>query len=333
LVWFAVAVGVYPAFAVYLYRPHFEHFKAFDYLFVLNDAVGALGCFVLSRRWVSSFWASLFAGAAYGFGPFLIGFGTFHPTAGFLAASVPWLFCPAAFWARGKRAWLNWPLAVLPFLAIVSFFQLCSGQHFFPVSVQAKLHTADLASLLTPLVVAERDANATLIGCYHVPLAALVIGFSMLASARRLGVLLLFVVGIVLACLPHLGNVSPIVWLTVPAVICSVLVGVGTQGLAEVSSADRRWVLMVVAVMAALAIVALLFATEYFQVFAGLGDKYARLLVWAGVMYILGAIAAGIIFFIARAKLRLVRLRVLLLCSAMAVDIFLGARLVVDKLF
>jgi hypothetical protein len=260
----------------------------------------------------------------------MIGLAKFHPTASFLAASVPWLFCPAALLVKGKKAWVSWPLTGLPFLAIVLFFQLSTHRHFFPGSVHAKLRLADLASLAVPLVVAGRGANATLIGCYHVPLAALVIGFSMLISGRRVGTVLLLVVGTALACLPSYLNVSPVMWLTVPAVICSVLVGVGVQALAEASSADRRWVLMSAVIMAVFAIVTLLLATKYFQVFAGLGDEYARLFVWAGVMYVLAAITAGIIFFIARAKLRLVRLRLLLLCSAVAVDIFIGARFLVD---
>ena len=49
-------------------------------------------------------------------------------------------------------------------------------------------------------------------------------------------------------------------------------------------------------------------------------------------MYIFGAIAVAIIFFMARAKLRIAALRWIILCSAMAVDIFLGARFIVDKI-
>lgn len=331
MLWFTVAGAIYLAFAIYLYQPHFKHFGPFDYLLPLNATAASVGCFLLSRRWVSSLWASFFAGAVCGFGPYLIGLAKFHPTAGFLAASIPWLFCPAALWARGKKPWLSGPLSVLPFLGIVLFFQLCSWQHLFPASVQARLLLGDLASLAAPLVVAKRDVSATLVGFYHVPMAALVLGLALLFSARRIGVMLLFVAGIALACLPSFLDVSPIMWLTVPGVICSVLVGVGVQALAEVSSADRRWVLMTTAIMAALAIVTLLLAAKYFQLFAGLGNQYARVLVWAAVMYILGTIAAGIIFFVARAKLRLIGLRLVFLCSAMAVDIFLGARFLVDS--
>jgi len=49
-------------------------------------------------------------------------------------------------------------------------------------------------------------------------------------------------------------------------------------------------------------------------------------------MYILGAIATAIIFFIARAKLRITAVRWAILGVAAAVDIFLGARFIVDKI-
>ncbi len=87
------------------------------------------------------------------------------------------------------------------------------------------------------------------------------------------------------------------------------------------------------AVMAALAIVTLLLATKYFQVFLGLGAKYARLLVEAAKIYILGAVAVTIIFFLARAKLRLRWLRWIILCSATGLDMFWGARFIVDRIF
>jgi hypothetical protein len=105
------------------------------------------------------------------------------------------------------------------------------------------------------------------------------------------------------------------------------------QGFAWAGWADRGWVLLSVIVMAALAIVTLLLATKYFQVFLGLGDKYARQFVDAAKVYILGAVALGIIFFMARAKLRLHWLRWIILCSAIAVDLLWGARFIVDKIF
>jgi hypothetical protein len=49
-------------------------------------------------------------------------------------------------------------------------------------------------------------------------------------------------------------------------------------------------------------------------------------------MYVLGAIVAAIIFFMIRAKLSMQLLRRLVLCVAMAVDIFIGARYIVDRI-
>ena len=335
LIRFAAAALLYASFAVCLYHPHFEGFNDLrsQDLFVVNVCLASLGCFVLSRRWVSSFCGSLFAGALYGFGLYTLGLAKFHETAGLLAASVPWLFCPAAFGPKGKWRALSWPLAVLPFLAILLFFELSTHYGFFPLPINTRLRLADLASFLAPLVVAKRNINTTLVGFYHIPIASLVIGFSMLVTARRLGILMIFVTGIVLALCEPFFDVSPIMWLAIPVLCCSVIIGAGMQGLAWAGFADRRWVLLAAGVMAALAIVTLLLAAKYFQIFLGLGDKYARLLVEAAKMYILGAVAAGIIFFIARAKLRLHWLRWIILCSATAVDLFWGARFIVDRIF
>jgi arginine exporter protein ArgO len=105
------------------------------------------------------------------------------------------------------------------------------------------------------------------------------------------------------------------------------------QGLASAGFADRKWVLMDTVIMAVLSVVTLLLAIEYFQIFAGLGTSYAKLFAETAKMYILGAIAVAILYFMSRAKLRIRWLRQVILCSAMAVDIFFGARFIVDKIF
>ncbi|MHC4243724.1 MAG: hypothetical protein ACYSU4_15065, partial [Planctomycetota bacterium] len=195
---------------------------------------------------------------------------------------------------------------------------------------QARLHTADLTGLLAPLITAKQ--NLTLIGFYHIPIAALVIGVSMLLAARRYNVILIVAVGTTLAFGGSFFEVSPVIWLAVPVLCCSVLIGAGMQGLASAGFADRRWILATVAIMAALSIVTLLLATKYFQTFLGLGSGYAKLFTDAGKMYVLGAIMAAIIFFMIRAKLRMQLLRRLVLCAAMAVDIFIGAKDIVDMI-
>jgi hypothetical protein len=327
----ATAAVVYIGFAVYLYQPYFKNFNGLQYLIVVNVCSGSLGCFALSRRWVSSFLGSLFAGAIYGFGPFALGLAGYHPTAGFLAATMPWLFLPAAFGPKGRWQWLRVPLAVLPFLAILLFFSTSSHYRLFAVPMQTRLHLADLTGLVAPFVTAQQDI--TLVGFYHVPIAALIMGFSMLFAARRFSILIIFCLGVILAsCRPLLG-VSPIIWLSFSVLCCSIIIGAGLQGLCSAGLSDRRWILLSIAFVAGLSIVTLLQATKYFQVFAGFGDKYANLFLADAKMYIAGTVALAVIFFIARAKLRIHWLRWVVLGSATAVDIFFGTRFIVDKIF
>jgi hypothetical protein len=326
---FAAAAIMYISFAAYLHYPHFKNFNRIQYLLVVNVCLASLGCYVLSRRWVAGFAGSFFAGAIYGFGPFTLGLTKFHPTAGFLAATIPWLSCPAAFSRKARRRWLHVPLSALPFLAILLFFQVSTHYRFFPVPTQAKLHLTDLVGLLAPLVMAKQ--GTTLVGFYHIPIAAMIMGFSMLVLARRVGVMIILALSVVLASCNSFLDVSPIIWLAVGVLCCSVLIGAGMQGFICAGFADRRWVLAAAVIMGTLAIVTLLLATKYFQAFAGFASEYAKLLTDAAKMYILGAIAVAILFFMTRAKLRIAPLRWTILCSTMALDIFLGARFIIDK--
>jgi hypothetical protein len=327
---FAAAAIVYISFTVYLYLPHLKNPSLPQYLLVVNVFLAGLGCYVLSRRWVSSFWGSLFAGAIYGFGPFMLSLAKFHPTASLLAASIPWLFCPAAFGPKAKWRWLRIPLSALPALIILLFFQMSTHYRLFAVPVQTRLRLADLLGIVAPLAAAQQ--SVTLVGFYHIPIAALVMGFLMLFAARRFSVLIIFCLGIVLAsCQPLLG-VSPIIWLSFPVLCCSVIIGAGLQGLCSTGSADKKWILMSAAFMAGLSIVTLLPATKFFQMFTGLGDTYAKPFLADAKMHAVGTIAVTLIFLIVCAKLRIAAIRLIILCSALAVDIFLAARFIIDRI-
>ncbi|MHC4653457.1 MAG: hypothetical protein ACYS91_00390 [Planctomycetota bacterium] len=325
----ATSAGIYVAFAICLYQPHFKKFDPLQYLVVVNVCLSALGCFVLSRRWVSSFAGSFFAGAIYGFGPFGLWLSGFHPSAGLLAASIPWLLCPAALCSK-RKWWISAPLSTLPFLAIWLAFQVSVHYRLFPIPIHTKLHLVDLASLLAPLVALER--TMPLVGFYHVPIAALVLGSSMLLKARRFGIMAIFAVGTILAFCGPFFNISPILWLTIPVLCCSILIGIGIQGFALAGYADRKWVLITTGIMAALAITTLLLAIKYQNLFAGLGAKYARLLTQTAKLYILGAITTAVIFFMARAKLRLTALRWIILSLAIAVDILFCASFIAYRI-
>jgi len=315
----AIAAFAYAGFAVYLYQPYFKHFDKLQYLLLVNTCMGALGCFVLSRRWVSSFAGSFFAGAVYGFGPFLLGLGKFHPTAGFLAAAVPWLFLPAAFGPGAKWRWLSWPLSALPFLVIILFFQVAGYSGFFPVPIQAKLHLTDLAGLPAPMIMAAGDCS--LIGLYHVPIAALVMGSAMLLAARRYGIIIIFCSGLILAFWPAFFGVSPVIWMAISLLCCSVFIGAGAQGLVSAGPADKKWVLASVIVMGTFAVTV--------PALTGYGKPCSE----TAKMYILGAIAIAIIFFMAKINFRARIVRITVISAAMVIDIFISARFIVDSVF
>jgi hypothetical protein len=333
----AAAGGIYAAFALYLFQPYLHNFGELQYLLPLSVCLSSVGGYALSRRWVSTFTGSFFAGAVYGFGPFFLSLARFHPTAGLLAASIPWLFCPAAFIAisgtgraaKAKR-WFASFLSVLPFLVVILFFRVAAYYRLFPVPISNKVHAADLTGLIAPLVMVRRGIVP--IGFYHVPAGLSVMAIAMFLKARRFGVIAVLCAGMVLAFCDSFLDVSPIIWLSIPALCCSILVGVGLQAMASAGRTDRKWLLLAAVLTGALSILTLLAATKYFQVFAGLAAGYARLLTQTAKMYILGAIAVGIIFFIARTNQRLSGLRMLVLSSALTVDLFYSARFAVDTI-
>lgn len=326
---FITAVLVYFAFSVYLYQPYFQRFDRFQYALVVSVAAGAVGCYLLSRRWTRSFFGSFVAGAIYGFGPFMLGLTGYHPTASVLAASIPWLFLPAGLWPRGKLRALRAVLSLLPFAAVIFFFQLAEYLRFYPVSKSLAIETIDLLGLLSALVAAKR--GLVLIGFYHIPIAALIIGCAMLVKARRLGTIAIIAVSIAGSFCAQVLSVSPFMWFSIAAVCISIIAGAGIDGLSLAGGADRRWLLASVIVMLSLSIVTLLMASKYFQTFASLGDGYARLFVESGRMYILGAVATGILFFMARAQKRLTYVKLILLSCAVGVDIFICAQYLVDE--
>ncbi len=329
---FAGAALVYFIFATYLYRPYYKGLTALRLqdLFVLSICLASLGCYVLSRRWVAGFIESFFAGALYGFGPFSLGLLKFHPTAGLLMAIIPWLFCPAVFGPKGKWRWVRVPLAILPFAVVVVFFQVAAHFRLYPIPIRLQLQPVDLVGLMAPLVAAKRQM--TLVGFYHIPISALTMGFIMLLNARRFSIMIILAVSTVLAFWGPVLDISPIIWLAFSMLCGSIVTGAGMQGLACAGYADRKWILLSTIVMGTLVILTLLLATKYFQVFLGLGSGYVRLFVESAKIHLLGAVTMAILFFLVRARLRLKLLRQLLLGSTIAMDIFLHAAFVIDRI-
>jgi len=337
IAWHVGAAILFVAFAGYLYFPRSSQLAGWQWLLPINTCVAAFGTYVLSRRWVPGASGAILAGLLYGFGPFVLGLAKVHPLAGFLAACVPWLFVPAAVLERRLGRAVGLVLLVVPFAAIVLFSHISAAQRFFAAPLQVNVRPSDLAGFIAPLALITR--SSALLGLYHVPMAALVLGLAMMGKAHRYSLFVLVLAGFVLAFSRSILNahqvawlgVSPILWLSIPLTWCAVLAGIGLHGLIAAGFNDRKWILAAVITLGVLSIVALLLAAKCFQVILGLGDGYARLFVEAAKIYLLGAVATGIVFLITHMRLRLHWLRWAILCTALAVDIFLGARYIVDR--
>jgi hypothetical protein len=335
ITWKLIASSLlYIVFAVYLVYPYLQQFNKWQYLWPLNFCIASIGCYILSRRWIAGFAGSLFAGVIYGFGPYMLGLAKFHPITGLLAAAVPWLFLPAAFALNDKWKLFRIPLALIPFMGIILFFRITNSLSLFPASTHAKLYLNELYSLFAPLVAAKQ--GTTLIGFYHVPIAALVMGIAMLVSTRRYSIILIITASITLVFCDSFNyrlSISPLLWLSIAILCFSITIGAGIQGLLSIGFEDRKWILANSIVLAGFAILTLLFAAKYFQIFLSLGDGYARLFVQAAKMYLLGSIVLLIFFFMTRGKLKLSLLREFLLGTAIALDILISAGFIFDMLF
>ena len=95
---------------------------------------------------------------------------------------------------------------------------------------------------------------------------------------------------------------------------------------------DKGQVLMITLVMVVLAVMTGLISVKYANTAPVTGVETTKLFVQSAKMYLLGAVAAGIFYFLIRAKLRVHWMRVFVLCLALAMDIFLGATFIVDKI-
>ncbi len=335
-----LAAIIYGAFAYYLYEPYVTRLTRWQWFLPFGLWFASMGSYFLSRRWVESLFGSLLAGAVYGFGPFVLSLTRYHPTVSLLAASIPWLFMPAVFVDRKRHSAIAAALSLLPFLVVVLFFRIGAGQTYrlFAAPIQTQPKLIDLVGFLAPKVMVNR--TAVLVSLCHIPVATLVIGLAMMVKSRRYGVMLVLVLGLALAFgnayLPpaHTAwlTVSPILWLSIPLVVLSVLTGVGYQGLIEAGPSDRKWVLAAGIVLGSLAIASLLLATQYFQAFLSLADGHARLFVDSAKMYLIGAITLAALYLITRQKLRLHWLRHAALAAVLALDIFLTAPYLVDKI-
>jgi hypothetical protein len=323
------AVIILLAFAVYLYRPHWFVLGGMKILWPLNSVLAAMGCFILTRRWISSFDASLLAGIIYGFGPFGLSFVSYHPLAGLSYVAVPWLLCPAVYYKSANTAgMLKTPavalLSLLPFAAIAGLFW--SAAHYWagPLFLMSKnklLEPADLWGIITPMLF---TSNHFAIGFYHMPLICILMGLFAFALSGKETLLVPVMVGIVLSLMPPICDVPPIVWLGFAALFLSVCSALGIQSLAWAGKADRFWILT--CVIAAL----LLAGCNYLM---GLSHPQQTDYRQATLLFLASAAAAGLVFLLTQLNLRLTLLRWLVLFGLCAYDLWVTVPRLVDSLF
>lgn len=323
----STAGALYIALSIYLYLPYLNHFKKLEYLILINSAVGALGCFVLSRRWLDAFAAQLAAGAVYGFSPFALGFAAYHPLAGLPMAAVPWLFCPAVYYHAGMKNALREKtiisvLATIPFVFTVLFFLLCAkvgSLHLFPMPVQLKLNPAGIGGLISPLALKPQKF---IFGFYHVPLAAGFFGLLIYFKSGRFKISLILIPAILLSMIDPILEVPPVVWALTIILFGAIGIGLGMEGLARAGKKDGKWILVCILMTCAVTVFTLIRSFELGFIYLQTTRIHALAIVLIGSIYLL----TGLHF---RTNL----LRWSLLCAGIGADVLLGARYLIDVLF
>ncbi len=321
---FIFAAIIYSGLALYLYSSRLDSLSSVQYLLLINSVIASVGAFVLSRRWLYSFAASVLTGALFGFGPFALSFGCYHPAASFPFAMLPWLFCPAAFLPKSRllgpklTVLASAALSLLPILITILFFEIARDYSLVPIPIKTSLNWASLCSAITPLT---QPPQNFLLSFYHIPAPALLMGLVMFFKVRRFGITTIFIATVFLICYKPIFNVPPVFWTSIVILYCAIIIGAGLEGLTLAGTADSKWVLTAAVFSAILALVAISF---------GLGFDKTYLI--AAKMHSLGTLAVFIIFFITRASASLHWLRLLIFISAIIVDVLITSAIIINRI-
>jgi hypothetical protein len=292
-----------------------------------NSFLGALGCFVISRRWLASFWASAIAGLVYGFGPFLLSFRMYHPLAGFGIAVIPWLFCPAALWHRYAKPSVSiflgrLPMLLLPFLLIVLFYWLPAQPWVGPCSLMPSTQQLRFEDLCSLLEFPPKSNSQILIGLYANAVVLALMGLFVYSFLLRVLVLLPLLLAFILAFSQPILGVPPIVWMAIPMLFVSVLAGLGAQAMAVAGPADRKWILVCSLSAALFTAIGLVF------IFSRPDGKAFRL---PTLMYGITLLSTGILYLLCTRQIRLPLLRWLVIGTAFGANLFFSSRLILTS--
>lgn len=322
----AAAVFVLLALAVFLYQPHWFELGGLKLLYPLNSIIGAIGCYMLTRRWMSSLAGSLLAGMIYGFSPFALSFAAYHPLAGLLYAAVPWLFCPAVYFQTVPSRNFLKPLltALLAFSPFVIIIAVCwTSAHLFPgtLFVMPNNRWLDFRDFLTLLCPLDFAANHIAFGFFHVGIIASLLGLFVFTLSRRWFILPPVTAGLILSLGASIFDVPPILWASIPALFIAALAGIGFQAMAWSGASDNKWIW-------GCASAAVIAAGLHFL---GIGASTAFHLSASVQMFLLAAGLFAATALLAKFNIRWPLLRWILICAAAGYDIILGAAIIIDK--
>lgn len=321
---FPAALVVYAVFAAWLFYPYKQNLTTIQYLFPLEAVIAASGVFLLCRRWVLSVFASLAGGAVYGFGTYACSLFCYHPFAGLVYALLPWTLVPAVFfyrWAKLDSRNTNILSSLLVFLTVLFVFaayQFAANKYFYPIPVQTRLSPGALLGIIDPIGV-KPDIFAP--GFYHVSIAGLIMGIGVLIKTRRIGTIILLVATVVAAFYKPVLNVPPVVWASIPVLICSVLIAAGIETIILAGAGDGKWLLGATAALLLLSVANVFVAHQ------------ASVIPLSAALYGIGVVAVLAIYFLAESNRPWHLLRMFILYSAVFLDIFISTKYNIDMIF
>jgi hypothetical protein len=318
------AMVFYAVFAAVLFYPYQSQLTAYKRILPLETIIASAGVFILCRRWVLSFFASLAGGAVYGFGTYACSLLCYHPFAGLVYALLPWTFVPAVFFYRWtsldrlNTKIISSLLVLFPVLFIFAVYNYAAKNYFYPVPAQSCLTLSSLLGVIDPI---GQKSDIFAPGFYHVCIAGLVMGIAVLFKTRRIGIIILFAAAMFAAFYKPMLNVPPAVWTSIPVLICSILIASGLETIILAGAGDSKWLVVTVGMLLMLSI-ADVFITHYHSV-----------LPLSAVLYGTGAVSIISVYFIAGSNLAWHILRMVILYAAVFMDIFISTKHNIDFIF
>ncbi len=336
------ALVVYILFAAHLSWPHWLAWTWSERTLPVCWCAGAVGAFLLSRRWIRDWTGALFSGGLYSFGPLALYIAHFHEAGACIVAVIPWLLCPWAysFLLMGrKRTWLkrvaDVGLFALPFAFVAVLFRILAQYHLFVMPVHVgQLSRQECLGVAAPLVMVLH--GDLFWGLYHVALGAVTLGALRVIRTQYWGLFLPIAGAFAWAILEPgsaVFEVCPLIWWLFPQVLMCIVVGLGIVRLVRGGRADRVWVLGSGLALTGVGVLMLLQSAHFFESFLWFGDPYARLFVTTGKLYVLGAVGFGLIHVLMRYNRRTFWWRAILVCVILGCDIVLCASYIVDRFF